>query len=253
MNTKVISLVLIPVILLLFYWLFAGIKGPMDEQKRIAQVEKDIIEKLKFVRDLQIAYHSQNGKYAGKWDKLIDFAKNGDFVITQRKEFEEGSADKIRVVIDTLGRVPVRDSLLKKYPKFKVDEIPLIPHTKGKKFSLYAGSVENGNVVVSVFEVKDIYPINNSRGAEFNEKGEPYSVPTLIKYFENKLAKIRTDVTERQRKMKGAADSDKASLQKEIDEMSKYVNLYDKRIQQLKEKPLKVGSREEASTGGNWE
>lgn len=255
MKTKIFTYAMIPVIVILFWLLGSGVSEPIATKSKIEATEAAIIQKMKFIRELQIAYNSQFGEYCGKWDKLIDFAKNGDFIIVQKKELIKmnGGKEIVSFKFDTLGRVPVKDSLFKKYPNIKVDEIPAIPGSKDKRFSLFAGQLENGTALLNVFEVKDIYPINPARGAEFKENGEAYSVPTLIAHFEKKLKEKREEVTSIQKQMKGKSEADKKPLQAKVDELSKFVNLYDKKLERLREKPLRVGNREEATTAGNWE
>lgn len=258
MKTKIFTFLLIIPVVFLVYILIAGVKQPIDEKIYTKKTEKEIIRKLKFIRDLEIAYRSEKGQYTGEWDKLIDFAKNGKFFIIQKTEKEKDSAGvKVPIfIIDTLGTVPVKDSLLKQedYKGFNIDKIAEIPNSKGKKFSLYAGFVEQGNLTIPVFEAKDIYPINPARGAQFTEKGEPYSVPTLIAHYQKKLKARSDEALEIQKKIRDKGGNEKApDLKKQLDEISKFINLYTNRIEQLEEKPLKVGSREEATTAGNWE
>ena len=255
MKTKIATYVLLLPIIILSYYLIMGVKGPIDQASQVKKTEEAIVNKLKFIRDLQTMYVSQKGEYAGKWDKLVEFAKNGQIANVQRREVRVGKdEDKFKIIFDTLGFIPVKDTILKKYPDMDLDKIPFIPGLKDKKFSLYAGKVENGNLFINVFEVKDIYPTDPERGAELNEKGEPYSVPSMLAYFEAKLKEATEKAVAKQKEQKNASsEADKKKIQVEIDDLSKYVNLYTKRIERLKEKPLRVGSREEATLSGNWE
>lgn len=258
MNTRIISLLFIPVIILLGFFLVAGVKGPIDQKRKITAIEKAVVEKLKMLRDLEIAYQSEKGSYAGKWNDLKDFAQSGKFYIIQTREvteLKENGQEEVTIVRDTLDTVPVMDSLKKKYPDFDPDNLATIP-VSGKKFTLFAGQIDNGGLLIDVFEIRDEYPMNPNRGGEFRdpaEKKNPYSITRLTKYFEDRLAAKREEATAIQRKIRDADEGAKAGLQKELDEISKYVNLYEKRIEQLETKPLKVGSRDEATTAGNWE
>ena len=216
-----------------------------------------MLNKLKMLRDLEIAYQSEKGSYAGNWDDLTNFAKSGQFYLIQTREetsLKENGQEEVTIIRDTLDTVPVMDSLKKKYPDFDPDQLAMIP-VSGKKFTLFAGQIDNGGLLIDVFEIRDEYPMNPDRGAEFRdaEKTNPYSITRLTKYFEDKLAAKREEATAIQRKIRDADEGAKAGLQKELDELSKFVNLYEKRMEQLETKPLKVGSREEATTAGNWE
>lgn len=256
MITRIITAVLVIASLLLAYVLYSNVKGPVDEKVYIANIEKQNIAKLKFVRDLQGMYLSKYGKYCGKWDELIQFAQSGDvpnIQISEETYLEDGNGqEKVRQIIDTLGMISVKDSLSSQYPNIDISQISKAAGTN-KQFTLYAGTVNSGNVTLNVFEVKDEYPINPERGAQFNENNEPYSVTTLINYFNKRSEEVTQEAIEVQRKMKGKTDEENKELQEELDEISKYINLYGKRIEQLESEPLRVGSRTEASTAGNWE
>ncbi|NJO02548.1 MAG: hypothetical protein HC880_13430 [Bacteroidia bacterium] len=241
------------------YRLYAGVRDPIVEQYDIAGVERKIIRKLEMIRDLQIAYQSQNDRYARSWDELINFVRSGRFTVVQQRErtkLNDRGIEEVTIEYDTLGTVPIVDSLDSKYPELDgmdLASLPVIPESNGKRFTLFAGEVDNGDVLVNVFEVRDEYPINPNRGAEFKENGEPYSITRLINYFQTNLEKRREDALDIQRKMKNASEAEKVQLQEKLDDHSRYINLYEKRIEQLQTKPLKVGSRQEATTAGNWE
>ena len=178
MNTKIISFLFVPVILVLIWLLASGVKGPIDQKTRIAAIEKAVVNKLKMLRDLEIAYQSEKGSYAGKWDDLTSFAKSGKFYLIQTREEtslnEENGQEKVTIIRDTLDTVPVMDSLKKKYPDFNPDELAIIP-VSGKKFTLFAGQIDNGGLLIDVFEIRDEYPMNPNRGGEFrdSEKKKP--------------------------------------------------------------------------------
>ncbi len=256
MITRIITAVLVIASLFLAYLLYSNVKGPVDEKQYISSIEKQNIAKLKFVRDLQGMYLSKYGKYCGNWDELTKFAQSGqvpNIQITEKAYLDDGSGqEKVKQVIDTLGMISVSDSLSSQYPNINIGQISKAAGTN-KQFTLYAGVVTSGNVSLNVFEVRDEYPINPERGAQFNDKEEPYSVTSLIKHFTKRSEEVTQEAIEIQRKMKGKTDKENQGLQEELDEVSKYINLYSKRIEQLESAPLRVGSRTEASTAGNWE
>ncbi|MBW8051561.1 MAG: hypothetical protein FVQ77_14725 [Cytophagales bacterium] len=167
-RNKLLSYLFFPFILLICCYLIYIIIKPIQEQKLIEAIEEKVIDKLKLIRDAQIAYMSVNGEYAERWDKLIDFVKNGNFYITERKEriitFTYG-ADSIVVEKDTLAVVPVRDSLFskEKYPDFDPVTLLLIPESSGKKFDIFADRISKSGVLVEVFEVRDSDPVNPKR------------------------------------------------------------------------------------------
>ncbi len=70
----------------LAFYLVNSIKYSIDEEARINAAEDKVIEKLKMIRDAQIAFQSVNGKFANEWDSLLNFVENGNIFLIQRRE-----------------------------------------------------------------------------------------------------------------------------------------------------------------------
>jgi hypothetical protein len=194
MKTKIFTLALIPIIFLLFGLNIYSVYEPINQANRVVSQKDAIINKLKFIRTLQISYQSVKGKYAGKWADLVQFGETGIIPIVQMRDVPiPGKDGQYRTVRDTIGSVSVKDSILNKYPKYKIQEIALIPNMGDRQFSLSATILKLGSnkTPVPAFEVKDIYPIDPNRGAQFNEKGEPYSIVALEKIYTPKLKAYR--------------------------------------------------------------
>jgi len=192
--TKIITWALVPVILFMSYFLYASIKDRIDQIETIKNVEAKVIEKLKIIREAEIAYLSVNGNYTSNWDSLAKFIESGKFYILDKKEQSELTsygAENIKVVIDTVGVISVKDSLFPatKYPNLDVANLSTVPGS-GKKFNIYADEIEKNGIKIDVLEVSDPAPVNPDR-KESNEA--------------------------------------------------------------LNKKPLRIGSREDVTTGGNWE
>ncbi len=244
--TKVLSIFFFVVAIVLAGVLVNNIKSKIDEDKRIERQENAVINKLKMIRDAEVAYLGTNGKYTGSFDTLISFIDTGSIYITQRnEEIEELAygAEKVTITIDTIGQVAVKDSVfvvreplpslsdgivqelnmregsqIKKgevvatiintkgkpvkvrapynatVEKLSVKEgqqvelkssmarlaynrindinnLPYIPESESNaKFELFAGKISKGNVVVDVFEAKDVNPVNPERRKNKNEK-----------------------------------------------------------------------------------
>ena len=170
--TRIFTIVLFVVAIGLAYFLTASIKSDIDEAERISSTEARVINKLKMIRDAQIAYQAVHGKYTGSWDSLLGFIDTGKMYIIQKKErtyILSYGADSTIVKYDTLGTVDVRDSLFneRKYPNFNLSTLPVIPGSDGKKFELYAGTQTKGTgATVHVFEVKDTHVVNPARRKE---------------------------------------------------------------------------------------
>lgn len=170
---KIINIALIPVIIGLTWYLINAFRVPILEQKRIDNIEAQVIEKLKMIRTAEVAYFAVNGKYTSNWEDLEKFVAEGQFKIIDKKEIEFDSAGKTinRFEYKELGSVSVKDSIFpaSEYPNFNVTEMKVIPGS-GKNFELFADKLDVSGVLVDVFEAKDVEPVNPKRRAKNNEK-----------------------------------------------------------------------------------
>jgi len=166
--TKILTIVLFVVAVGLAYYLFSRIKFAIDEEKRIARHEQVVIAKLSLIREAEIAYLSVKGHYSNNWDSLAKFMQNGTFYITQRSEeiiTLPYGADSVILHIDTLGTVPVIDSLFSdsKYPGLNFSMLKYVPETDNAMFDLFTDEIIKGGVKVNVIEVRDTAPVNPKR------------------------------------------------------------------------------------------
>ncbi len=243
--TRVLSIFFFLVAIVLAGVLVNNIKSKIDEDKRIERQEAAVINKLKMIRDAEVAYLGTNGKYTGSFDTLISFIDTGSIYITQRREeikMLEYGAEEVTIHIDTIGVVPVKDSIfvvreflpslangivqelnmnvgsqIKRgdvvatilsdkgksvrvrapysatveqlyvregdevelqgnlaklaYKRINnIDNLPYLPETENnKEFELFASKISKGNVIVDVFEAKDVAPVNPARRKNNNE------------------------------------------------------------------------------------
>lgn len=114
MITRVLSTFFFLVAVGLAVVLVRNIKSKIDEDARIKRQEQMVINKLKMIRDTEVAYLAANGKYTGDFDTLIAFIDTGSIYITQRREeikLLEYGGEEVTIHVDTIGKVPVKDSL----------------------------------------------------------------------------------------------------------------------------------------------
>src|SRR5690554_207031 len=173
--TKILSIVFLLVALGLGYMLYESVDSVMEEEKRIARTEARIIEKLQMLREAQIAYHGANGEYAGSWQELRNFIQDGDIYIVQRTETTnllDYGEEEVTVTLDTLGAVPVMDSLFNesKYPDFNLEALAVVPGSGGQQFEFFANKIERSGRQIGVFEIRDPAPINPERRRNNNER-----------------------------------------------------------------------------------
>ena len=76
-NAKTIALILIPLNIILAYFVYNSINSEVEFQK-VAKVRiAENIQKLKDLRQVQIAYKKVNHTYANNFESLADFLENG--------------------------------------------------------------------------------------------------------------------------------------------------------------------------------
>ena len=149
----VIQVILFATICVVAYFVFESVQKPLR-----FNAERDVrynatVQRLKDIRTAQIAYRSENKKYTGSFDTLIEFLKNGHFKVVQiiGDEDDESAVAAGKIRRDTI-RVPVLDSLFKK--GYTVDSIRFVPYTKNAQFEMGIAYLETGKVMVPVFEAK---------------------------------------------------------------------------------------------------
>ncbi len=149
------------IIIFLGYLTFMSVYGPIQFNQLKEKRYKVAIENLKDIRDAQLAHRTVTGQFQGDWNKLVTFIENEQFTITQRRDSTVIDEDLTRrygvdttkdiVIIDTLGFVPVKDSLFGADPRYKT--MMNVPGVKdGQKFELKSGLLEQNGINIPVFE-----------------------------------------------------------------------------------------------------
>tara|TARA_Y100000996_G_scaffold383679_1_gene339837 strand:+ start:769 stop:1353 length:585 start_codon:yes stop_codon:yes gene_type:complete len=156
---------------LLAGYLINSIKTSIDEEERISTMEAKIIEKLKLIRNAQIAFESVKGQYTSDWDQLINFIDSGNIYLIQRREetiLLEYGAEETTLYLDTIGSISVIDSLFSNIPNFSSKSLPAVPGIENATFKMWSGKIEKGGVLVNVVEVRNPKPVDPNR-KESNE------------------------------------------------------------------------------------
>lgn len=158
-NVKpILHIILWAAIAFLGYSTFMSVYGEIQFNKLKNKRYAVVIEKLIDIRDSEMAYKQVNGKFTDSFDALVKFIDTGNYTITQRrdstivdqeatKRFGGVTMTKEIVIIDTLGVVPVKDSLFGADTRYKtMMNVPV--GKEGTKFTLKAGKLDN----IPVFE-----------------------------------------------------------------------------------------------------
>lgn len=142
------------------YQIYKSISGPLEFKKVKEKRFAEVIAKLKDIRDSEEAFRNVNGKYTKNFDSLVYFIENAQFTLTTQRDTSWMEYDPIYKIdmpkegkiIDTLGFVPVKDSLFKNNTRYK--EMMYIPFTDNKKFDLEAKTIEKNGYEAWVFQAK---------------------------------------------------------------------------------------------------
>lgn len=149
---RVIQILLAIVIVVLAYFVYDSIMKPVRFDQEKTYRTGLTVERLKDIRSAQIVYKAQNRAFAANFDTLIEFIKTGQIPVVKMIP-DPTDTTFSRSILDTIGFVPVIDSLYKLKPKFNPDRICFVPLTEGAKFDMQASFIERSNVKVPVFEV----------------------------------------------------------------------------------------------------
>ena len=261
--TRILSAFFFIVAIGLAVVLVNNIKSKIDADKYIERQEAMVINKLKMIRDAQVAYLASNGKYASNFDSLIAFIDTGSLYITQRREIieqQEYGEEKVTIIIDTIGKVGVYDSIFiirepmlcltegtvrelnvsEGSPVKKDDVVATIVTSKGKSVkvkALQTGKIEK----IAVKEGEQVSAQKILANLAFPRTTDLKNLPLIpdsknnakFELFAGRIVRgnVTVDVFE-------AKDTDPVNPARRMKQ---------------NENALRVGSRTEVSVSGNWE
>ena len=267
---KVLTAVLFVGSLYLMYFLYNGIDSVIEERADIERKENMLKERLALIREAEIIFQEQIGRYTANWDSLSDFIENGKvpiIQITEKIEQQAYGVEKVTQIRDTLGFIPAKEKIFKRqftmtapddgiFEGFNVKEGDRV--IKAQKAFAYRmnGSdevsspkcIENG-IISQLADVKPDDKVSKGQilinfwDYKFNPNidvkkiGEvPYESGLMLNIFAGKVDKsgLKVDVIE-------VVDP------KPVDKSRKESN------ENKTKRPLRFGSRLDAATTGNWE
>jgi hypothetical protein len=155
MKRLIIQIVLLLVIIVLAYLVYQSVNKPLQFNAEKDKREAVVIQDLKDIRSGQLIYKQMYDKYAGDFDTLLTFLREGEIPIV-KKVPDPDDTTFTRTINDTIGYIIVADSLYGQRHHFILDSLPFIPGA-GVKYTLAAGEVKKGGLNVHVFEAKAHY------------------------------------------------------------------------------------------------
>ena len=146
---------------LLVFAIYQSINSPIEFNKVKNERYLKVIDRLKDIRNAQVAFKSVNGIYSNSFEELVKFVDSAQFTIVQKRDSSYMQYDRIYridmlrevIVIDTLGYVSVKDSLFSDNDSYKLmASIPI--EGIDDKFKLKADIIDKNGYNVPVFEVR---------------------------------------------------------------------------------------------------
>ena len=195
MNAKKITLILIPVNIILAFFVYNSISSEVEFNKIAKERIAENVQKLKDLRTLQIAFKRENEAFADNFNSLMNFLQNDSTRIVKMEGVNdtlidgEEISDELALKLGLIKRDTIYVSAMESifdenyinsrdnnYP-FDINSLDIIPFTN-KQYNIDANVIEKGKVSVQVFEISATYKdIFNGLDAE-NKK---YDLNSLLK------------------------------------------------------------------------
>ena len=169
MKAKQIALILIPLNIILAYFVFNSIDSEVEFNKQAKERINENIQKLEDLRKLQKEYKKENKAYANNFDSLIDFLENDSItIITYEGETPDTLTDaqaleKGIIRADTTYKLAKHSVFDSNYRKTRNEKYPLnlttltnVPHSD-ELYAINSGKIERGKVTIQVFEISTTY------------------------------------------------------------------------------------------------
>ena len=196
MNAKKITLILIPINIILAFFVYDSITSEVEFNKQAKERIAENVQKLKDLRTLQIAYKKENDVFADNFNSLLDFLENDSTTIIKSvgetpdslvngKQITDAQALEMGLISRDTLYVSAKESIFdenyiksrdNKYP-FDINTLSIIPFTE-QKYNIDANVIEKGKVNIQVFEISAAFKhVFNGLDAE-NKK---YDLNSLLK------------------------------------------------------------------------
>ena len=158
---KQITYVLFLFSAILVFAIYNSINAPIEFNMVKNERYLKVIDRLKDIRNAQVAFKSVNGIYSNSFEELVKFVDSAQFTIVQKRDSSYMQYDRVYridmlrevIVVDTLGYVSVKDSLFSNTDSYKyMASIPI--DGIDEKFKLKADIIDKNGYNVPVFEVR---------------------------------------------------------------------------------------------------
>ena len=170
MKAKTIALILIPLNIILFYFIYNSINSEVDFKKDAEIRIAENVQKLKDLRQLQVKYKQTKGEFAKDFKSLIYFLENDSMAIVKAiGEIPDSLTEVEALSLGIISRdasfalakenvfdPTYMDSRNNKFP-LDITKLATIPHSDAT-YTINAGQIKKqGNLTVQVFEISTDY------------------------------------------------------------------------------------------------
>ncbi|TRZ42895.1 hypothetical protein [Robertkochia solimangrovi] len=158
----VIQIVLWALSIFFAYKIYTSIMEPIKFDKVKKERYTAVINKLKKIRDAQEAHRIIDNSYAKDFESLAKFLDTAQFTILEKRDSSFMRYNRTyridmpvdTVVVDTLGFIPVKDSLFKN-TNINYKDLGTIPYAQNNaKFDMKTDILDKNGFRAPVFEVK---------------------------------------------------------------------------------------------------
>ena len=175
MKAKTLALILIPLNIILFYFIYNSINSEVKFNKDAKIRIAENVQKLKDIRQAQVKYKQTKGIFANNFESLIYFLENDSMPIVKATGETPDSlingvqiSDELALELGLIARdtsyVLAKENVFDHaYLESRKNEFPLVltklitvPYSN-TSYNIDAGQVEKGNVIVQVFEISTNY------------------------------------------------------------------------------------------------
>lgn len=169
----ILTLVMVVGGVALGFYDYRSIKDDIDFQNRKKEVYEQVIQRLKDVREAQLAHKKLNGTYANTFDSLLTFLKEGKMPIikaigsvpdtlTESEALEMGIIVRDTIYEPVMNRVFLSEEAQKERKfEFQIDSLRYAP-ISGAELYMKVDAIASGGQQVPVFLLKDMKPFDIS-------------------------------------------------------------------------------------------
>jgi len=159
------------------YFNYESINGPIQFLKEKDRRYAHVIQRLKDIREAQVAHKKLTGAYVADFDSLINFIKYDSIPVVKKfgtvpDTLTEDEALAMGIISRDTSLIPAQEVIYKEeylttrlanHP-LTIDSLPYVPFGDGEKFEMKAGKVERSGsgITVPVFLIVDAAPFDKS-------------------------------------------------------------------------------------------